>query len=139
MPSIVPKREPATEIVTFGKFRGKPEAEMLSDREYCQWLSHEPGVRALIAAAVADAAAVGTTVIARPTPPPTTSPPLADVDTALDVLAAHGIRFLRIPNDGSHDASASTTVDCPDLTLNKTADNATVNAGEAIGFTTPVM
>jgi hypothetical protein len=48
------KREPATDIVTFGKFRGKPEAEMLSDREYCQWLSHEPGVRALIGAAVAD-------------------------------------------------------------------------------------
>jgi hypothetical protein len=53
MPSIVPKREPATDIVTFGKFRGKLEAEMVSDREYCQWLSHEPGVRALIAAAVA--------------------------------------------------------------------------------------
>jgi hypothetical protein len=30
MSSIVQKREPATDIVTFGKFRGKLEAEMLA-------------------------------------------------------------------------------------------------------------
>jgi hypothetical protein len=105
VPSIVQKREPATDIVTFGKFRGKLEAEMLSDREYCQWLSHEPGVRALIAAAVADAVATRTTVTARPTASPTTPPPPADVDTALNVLAAHGIRFRRTPTYGSHDVA----------------------------------
>ena len=60
MPSLVQNRELATDIVTFGKFRGKLEAEMLSDREYCQWLSREPGVPALIAAAVADAVATRT-------------------------------------------------------------------------------
>jgi uncharacterized repeat protein (TIGR01451 family) len=32
-------------------------------------------------------------------------------------------------------ASASTTVQCPDLTLTKTADDAIVNAGDQIGFT----
>lgn len=105
MPSIVQKREPATDIVTFGKFRGKPEAEMLSDSEYCQWLSHEPGVRALIAAAVADAVATRTTVTARPTAPPTTLPHPAGVDKALNVLAAHGIRFRRTPTYGSHDVT----------------------------------
>jgi hypothetical protein len=31
--------------------------------------------------------------------------PLADVEAALDVLAAHGIRFGRIPTYGSHDVA----------------------------------
>ena len=89
MPSLIQKREPATDIVTFGKFRGKPEAEMLSDREYCQWLSHEPGVRALIAASVADAVATrSTTVTARPTVPPTT-PPLLSTSTRRSTCWPH--------------------------------------------------
>jgi hypothetical protein len=35
----------------------------------------------------------------------TTSLPLSDVEAALDVLAAHGIRFGRIPTYGSHDVA----------------------------------
>ena len=42
-------------------------------------------------------------------------------------------------NGGSVESSASITVNCPALTLTKTADNATVNAGEAIGFTVTVQ
>jgi uncharacterized repeat protein (TIGR01451 family) len=39
---------------------------------------------------------------------------------------------------GNVQASASTTVDCPNVTVLKTADNATVNAGSPIGFTVTV-
>ncbi|TMK36025.1 MAG: DUF11 domain-containing protein [Actinobacteria bacterium] len=38
-------------------------------------------------------------------------------------------------NDGIGNDSASTTVNCPNLTITKTADNASVNAGSDIGFT----
>jgi uncharacterized repeat protein (TIGR01451 family) len=38
-------------------------------------------------------------------------------------------------NDGSGNDSASTTVNCPNLTLTKDADAATVNLGDPIGFT----
>jgi uncharacterized repeat protein (TIGR01451 family) len=38
-------------------------------------------------------------------------------------------------NDGSGNASDSVTVNCPDLTITKTADAGSVNAGDAIGFT----
>ena len=41
-------------------------------------------------------------------------------------------------NDGSDQASATTTVKCASLDLTKTADNATVNAGEQIGFTVKI-
>jgi uncharacterized repeat protein (TIGR01451 family) len=39
---------------------------------------------------------------------------------------------------GNVTASASTTVDCPNVSVLKTADHATVNAGSAIGFTVKV-
>ncbi|HEY8755194.1 MAG TPA: DUF11 domain-containing protein [Candidatus Dormibacteraeota bacterium] len=39
---------------------------------------------------------------------------------------------------GDVTASASTTVDCPNVSVVKTADNATVNAGSPIGFTVTV-
>jgi uncharacterized repeat protein (TIGR01451 family) len=38
-------------------------------------------------------------------------------------------------NDGQQQASASTTVNCPSLSILKTADHGTVSAGDAIGFT----
>src|SRR5205085_1308197 len=38
-------------------------------------------------------------------------------------------------NDGTGNDAASTTVNCPNLTITKTADNASVNAGSDIGFT----
>jgi uncharacterized repeat protein (TIGR01451 family) len=38
-------------------------------------------------------------------------------------------------NDGTGNDSASTTVNCPDLTITKTADAASVSAGSDIGFT----
>ncbi|MBK9711345.1 MAG: DUF11 domain-containing protein [Kouleothrix sp.] len=41
-------------------------------------------------------------------------------------------------NDGSGTASASVTVQCPSLTVTKTADAATVDAGDPIGFTITV-
>src|SRR4029077_2839951 len=37
-------------------------------------------------------------------------------------------------NDGTGSKTASTTVNCPTLTFSKTADNASVNAGQQIGF-----
>jgi hypothetical protein len=74
---------------------------MLSAREYCQWLSQEPGIRRLIAIAVANAVAARPT--AQPTAPPTAPP--TDVDAALDTLAAHGILFRRTPVYGGHDVT----------------------------------
>ena len=41
-------------------------------------------------------------------------------------------------NDGSHEASASTTVNCPTLSITKVADDQTVSAGDDIGFTITV-
>jgi uncharacterized repeat protein (TIGR01451 family) len=41
-------------------------------------------------------------------------------------------------NDGSDQAQASVTVQCPNVSLAKTADAATVNAGSQIGFTVTV-
>ncbi len=41
-------------------------------------------------------------------------------------------------NDGSDEASAETKVQCPDVKVVKTADAASVNAGEQIGFTMTV-
>lgn len=41
-------------------------------------------------------------------------------------------------NDGTDSASASTVVQCPDLRIVKTADAATVTAGDPIGFTVTV-
>lgn len=41
-------------------------------------------------------------------------------------------------SSGHPSASASTTVQCPTLTITKTADNATVSAGSPIGFTVTV-
>ena len=41
-------------------------------------------------------------------------------------------------NDGSDQASATTTVQCPALDLTKTADALTVNAGSPIGFTVTI-
>src|SRR5438132_2977239 len=38
-------------------------------------------------------------------------------------------------NDGTGNDAASTTVNCPNLTITKTADDASVNAGSDIGFT----
>ncbi|RNM15558.1 DUF11 domain-containing protein, partial [Nocardioides pocheonensis] len=42
---------------------------------------------------------------------------------------------LTATNHATLTADATTTVRCPSLTLTKTADNATVNAGSQIGFT----
>ena len=74
------------DLVTFGKYRGRPESEMLADHDYCAWLSREPGVRALIANAPSSTAVIG-------------------VDEALDALAAAGIIFRRVPSAGAHDVA----------------------------------
>ncbi len=41
-------------------------------------------------------------------------------------------------NDGSDQHMASTTVQCPSIHVNKTADHASVNAGDQIGFTVTI-
>ena len=41
-------------------------------------------------------------------------------------------------NDGSDTAKASVVVTCPDITVTKTADGASVNAGDPIGFTVTI-
>jgi uncharacterized repeat protein (TIGR01451 family) len=56
--------------------------------------------------------------------------------TAFESCAAYpNEASLTASNNPPLTADATTTVECPDLSLSKTADNTTVSAGEQIGFT----
>jgi hypothetical protein len=62
---------------------------MLADSDYCAWLSQEPGVRALIAAAKS----------ASPEPPTELRTDPATIEALLDELERHGIRWI-LDRDG---------------------------------------
>jgi hypothetical protein len=82
----------ANDLVSFGKYRGRPIAEMLADADYRAWLRQDPAISAVIDDAVAVA-------LAKLKPQASST----NVDEALDALAAAGILFRRAPNYEGYD------------------------------------
>jgi hypothetical protein len=79
----------AAELITFGRYKGATEQELLKDAEYCDQLLNAPGIRVLVFRACEAAVVAARIEMARTSP--------ADIDAALDALEGAGVVLRAVP------------------------------------------